>query len=143
MMDNASWYRAMASFCRQRAKMEDENEQFWLAEADGWVKRLSSKSVDTPQKETGNAPTIGYVMNDFGDLGAKLEKLREDATDCELIGRLAIDKNKRDLFRKLAIDLRSLAEDIADLITVKQQAVERDNNQTQIRGKNRHRAHFR
>lgn len=76
---------------------------------------------------------IGYVMNDFGDLGAKLEKLREDATDCELIGRLATDKNKRDLFRKLAVDLRSLAQDIADLITVKQQALERDNNRTQIR----------
>ncbi len=57
MMDNATWYRAMASFCRQRAKMEDENEQFWLTEADGWVKRLSSKSVDTPQKEAGNAPS--------------------------------------------------------------------------------------
>jgi hypothetical protein len=36
--------------------MEDENERFWLAEADGWVKRLSSKSLDTPPKETGNTP---------------------------------------------------------------------------------------
>jgi hypothetical protein len=37
--------------------MEDENERFWLAEADGWLKRLSSKSVDTPRKETGHALT--------------------------------------------------------------------------------------
>ncbi len=61
-------------------------------------------------------------MNDLGDLCTKLEKLREDATDCELIGRLAIDENKRDFFRKLAVDLRSLAQDIADLIAVKQQS---------------------
>jgi hypothetical protein len=35
--------------------MADEDERFWLAEADGWVKRLSSKSVDALRKETGNA----------------------------------------------------------------------------------------
>ena len=27
-------YRAMAAFCRQRAKMDGEDESFWLAEAE-------------------------------------------------------------------------------------------------------------
>jgi hypothetical protein len=44
----------------------------------------------------------------------------------------ATDKNKRDFLRKLAVDLCSLAQDISDLITVKQQAFEGDNNRTQI-----------
>ena len=71
-------------------------------------------------------------MEDLDYLGGKLEKLREDATDCELIGRLATDKNKRDLFRRLAIDLRTLAQDIEGLIATNQQAVGRDLPDVQV-----------
>ena len=45
-------------------------------------------------------------------LRVKLEKLLVEAEDCELIGRLATDPQKRELFKKLATDLRSMARDI-------------------------------
>ena len=50
------------------------------------------------------------------DLSAKLEKLLMDAEDCDLIGRLASDPNKRELFEKLAADLRTIARDIQVVI---------------------------
>lgn len=50
------------------------------------------------------------------DLRAKLEKLLTEAEDCELIGRLAADQAKRELFKKLAADLRAMARDINVLI---------------------------
>jgi hypothetical protein len=37
------------------------------------------------------------------DLRDKLEKLLTEAEDCDLIGRLATDKQKRELFKKLAM----------------------------------------
>jgi hypothetical protein len=40
------------------------------------------------------------------DLTARLEKLRIEAEDCDLIGKLATDLKKRALFEKLAVDLR-------------------------------------
>jgi hypothetical protein len=46
------------------------------------------------------------------DLNAKLQKLLIEAEDCDLIGRLAADKAKRDLFNKLAVDLRNMAKHI-------------------------------
>jgi hypothetical protein len=33
-MDSTLYYRAMEAFCRQRAKMDGENDKFWLAEAE-------------------------------------------------------------------------------------------------------------
>ena len=50
------------------------------------------------------------------DLSTKLEKLLMDAEDCDLIGRLAADPNKRELFEKLAADLRAIARDIQVVI---------------------------
>jgi hypothetical protein len=52
MDDKVTHCRAMAAFCRQRARMEGENEDFWLTEADSWATRLSSESVDPLQKKT-------------------------------------------------------------------------------------------
>ncbi len=46
------------------------------------------------------------------DLKAKLEQLLLDAADCELIGIRATDSKKRDLFQKLAADLRSMVKDV-------------------------------
>ena len=56
------------------------------------------------------------------DLKSKLDRLRCEAVDCEMIGNLATDKAKRDLVRKLASDLRMMALDIETLIAVKSQA---------------------
>jgi hypothetical protein len=50
------------------------------------------------------------------DLRAKLEKILLEAEDCELIGKLAADPKKRDLFKKLAVDLRVMAKDIEAVI---------------------------
>jgi len=33
-MESLQHYRAMEAFCRQRAKMEGEEESFWLTEAE-------------------------------------------------------------------------------------------------------------
>jgi hypothetical protein len=53
------------------------------------------------------------------DLNAKREKLLIEAEDCDLIGRLAIDLNKRELFKKLAIDLHIMANDIQAAIAAR------------------------
>lgn len=39
-MDKITYSRAMAAFCRQQAKFEQQNEQFWLSEATGWAQRF-------------------------------------------------------------------------------------------------------
>jgi hypothetical protein len=49
-------------------------------------------------------------------LRVKLEKLLIEAEDCDLIGRLATDSKKRELFKKLATDLRATARDIEAMI---------------------------
>jgi hypothetical protein len=46
------------------------------------------------------------------DLRARHQKLLVDAADCEMIGALASDAEKRETFRRLAQDLRKLAEDL-------------------------------
>jgi hypothetical protein len=53
------------------------------------------------------------------DLREKLEKLLTEAEDCDLIGRLATDKPKRELFKKLATDQRGMARDIEAMIVSK------------------------
>jgi hypothetical protein len=50
------------------------------------------------------------------DMNAKLQKLLAEAEDCDLIGRLAADQAKRELFKKLAVDLRNMAKDISAVI---------------------------
>jgi hypothetical protein len=50
------------------------------------------------------------------DLREKLEKLLLEAEDCDLISRLATDRQKRELFKKLATDLRGMARDIEAVI---------------------------
>jgi hypothetical protein len=46
------------------------------------------------------------------ELTLKIEKLRREAAECDLISYLAGDDRKRELFRKLAADLRAMADDI-------------------------------
>ena len=46
------------------------------------------------------------------DLQARLKKLLIDAEDCALIGKHATNVKKRDLFNRLAADLRGMACDV-------------------------------
>jgi hypothetical protein len=46
------------------------------------------------------------------DLISRHDKLLLDAADCEMIGALATDAKKRELFRRLAKDLKQLADDL-------------------------------
>jgi hypothetical protein len=50
------------------------------------------------------------LMND--ELTTKIEKLRLEAAECDLIAFLAEDRRKQAFFRKLASDLRMMAGDI-------------------------------
>ncbi len=61
----------------------------------------------------------GYGGRPMEDLKSRVENLLCEAADCEMIGNLATDKAKRDLFRKLASDLRMMARNIEALIVVK------------------------
>jgi hypothetical protein len=53
------------------------------------------------------------------DLQPRLEQLLIDAEDCALIGKLATDLRKRDLFNRLAADLRGMAFDVQAVIALK------------------------
>jgi hypothetical protein len=46
------------------------------------------------------------------DLKAHLEKLRADAEDCALISKLATDRQKRELFARLALQLSHMAHEV-------------------------------
>jgi hypothetical protein len=46
------------------------------------------------------------------DMQARLETLRTDANDCALIGKLATERGKRELFARLAAHLSNLALDV-------------------------------
>jgi hypothetical protein len=46
------------------------------------------------------------------NLREKLEKLRADADDCSAISKLTNDRTKRKLFARLAVRLRTMADDV-------------------------------
>jgi hypothetical protein len=46
------------------------------------------------------------------DLNPRFEKLLIQADDCDLIAKLASNTKKRELFAKLATDLRAMAHDV-------------------------------
>jgi hypothetical protein len=52
-MDVLAHCRAMAAFCRQRAEFENENDTFWLGEAEEWDKLISDYSSPQSQIRTG------------------------------------------------------------------------------------------
>ena len=60
------------------------------------------------------------------DMQARLEKLLADAEDCALIGKLATDVKKRDLFNRLAADLRGMASDVQAVLALKRAAPDAD-----------------
>jgi len=56
------------------------------------------------------------------DLQAKLEKLLLEAEDCALISKLSPDPEKRTVFAKLSLNLRSLARELESAIAVRTDA---------------------
>ena len=58
------------------------------------------------------------------DLKNRHEKLLVDCADCELIAKLATDPKKREMFTKLARDLKQLADDLAAEIARREAAGE-------------------
>lgn len=52
---------------------------------------------------------MGHGMQDYQ---TQLEKLRKDAAECALIGDLATDKAKQELFARLAAHLAALADQV-------------------------------
>ena len=74
-MDHSARCRAMVAFCTQRARMEDENEAFWLAEAEAWTARLNHrlrlvsqkpdiKSFKLPKRADGPVPARAFISID-------------------------------------------------------------------------------
>lgn len=55
----------------------------------------------------------------MGDMRTKLEKLRLDAADCDLISKLAADHAKRELFARLSRRLLDMATDVEAAIAAK------------------------
>ena len=53
------------------------------------------------------------------DYQTHLEKLRKDAAECELISNLAMDLQKRELFKKLAEHLATLATEVERAMAAK------------------------
>jgi len=56
------------------------------------------------------------------DLEAKLERFETLAAECDLIGKLATDGAKRELYLRLGLHYRELADDLRRLIAVKHAA---------------------
>ena len=55
----------------------------------------------------------------MGDMRTKLEKLRLDAADCDLISKLATDYAKRELFARMSRRLLDMAAEVEALIAAK------------------------
>jgi hypothetical protein len=56
------------------------------------------------------------------DLEAKLERFETLAAECELIAKLATDGAKRELYLRLALHYRELAEDMHKVIATQRAA---------------------
>jgi hypothetical protein len=50
------------------------------------------------------------------DLEARLERFEKLATECEMIGRFALDGTKRELYSRLALHYRQLIDDMRKAI---------------------------
>jgi hypothetical protein len=70
-MDVLAHCRAMAAFCRQRVASEDENDTFWLREAEEWDKLLSEYASQQPEIQTVRTTRIRSGLADDQE-GAQL-----------------------------------------------------------------------
>jgi hypothetical protein len=65
-MDVLAHCRAMAAFCRQRVALDNENDAFWLSEAEEWDKLISEYATPISQNRTGQtAGSRSDVANDW------------------------------------------------------------------------------
>jgi hypothetical protein len=53
-METIQYYRAMEAFCRQRAKMDGENDLFWLSEAEV----LGKLAINAPRQKVVMHPKM-------------------------------------------------------------------------------------
>jgi hypothetical protein len=67
----------------------------------------------------GRSLKISAFSYPMQDMQAKLEKLLTEAEDCALIAKLAPNERKRELFERLAADLREIARDIERVIAAR------------------------
>jgi hypothetical protein len=65
-MDVLAHCRAMAAFCRQRAKFEDENDLFWTREAEEWDRLISEYARHTAPTTAGRVKDFGWRMRSLG-----------------------------------------------------------------------------
>ena len=65
-MDMLAHCRAMAAFCRQRAKFEDENSLFWISEADEWDRLISEYARHTAPTAASRIEDSGWLMRSLG-----------------------------------------------------------------------------
>ena len=49
-MEALQHFNAMEAFCRQRAKMDGEDERFWLTEADRLAKLVANAEISALQR---------------------------------------------------------------------------------------------
>jgi hypothetical protein len=70
-MDVLAHCRAMAAFCRQHVAFEDENDTFWLREAEEWDKLLSEYASQQPEIRTVRTTRSRSALADDQD-GAQL-----------------------------------------------------------------------
>jgi hypothetical protein len=62
-MDMLAHCRAMAAFCRQRARFEDENDAFWIGEAEEWDKLIiRARDLSTPNSNQNKQSEEGALL---------------------------------------------------------------------------------
>jgi len=59
-MDMLAHCRAMAAFCRQRATSEDENDSFWIREAEEWENLIYEYAPPTAPAAAGRVEDVGW-----------------------------------------------------------------------------------
>ena len=63
-LDDFTRCRAMQAFCRQRAKMEHEDEMFWEAEAEVWAQRAAQLDLRINPGVAGQLQHMGFQSPD-------------------------------------------------------------------------------
>ena len=58
-METVQHYRAMEAFSRQRAKMDGEDELFWLTEAEVWAKLVTNAHGMKVIEQEKRPPDLG------------------------------------------------------------------------------------
>jgi hypothetical protein len=65
-MDMLAHCRAMATFCRQRATFENENDSFWIREAEELENLISEYAPPAAPAAVGRVKEVGWRMRSLG-----------------------------------------------------------------------------